>query len=152
MRYFIITLVTLVLVGCGGGSDHSVKKESVSNAKMADKDRSTPAEQGGYGFEKIADELGFTTYDWSEEKDKTFFGDPRAKKGGTIHYINGYFPNTMRIHGQNSNLLINNRTISICYEALLDLHPVTLEFIPSLASHWSISKDNMTSDYHSRPS
>ena len=134
MKYFIITLVTLVLIGCGGGSDKSGKQESVSNAIMADKDLLTPAEQGGYGFEKIADDLGFTTYEWSEEKDKTFFGDPRSKKGGSIHYINGYFPNTMRIHGQNSNLLINNRTISaLCYEALLDLHPVTLEFIPKLS-------------------
>ena len=59
-------------------------------------------------------------------KDKTFFGIPE-QKGGSIHYINGYFPNTMRIHGQNSNLLINSRTIQLCYEALLDLHPVTLE-------------------------
>ena len=73
MRYFIITLVTLVLIGCGGDSDQSVKKEPISNAKMADKDLSTPAEQGGYGFEKIADELGFTTYEWSEKKDKTFY-------------------------------------------------------------------------------
>ena len=80
----MITLFTLVLFGCGGGSDKPGKKESVSNAKMADKDLSTPAEQGGYGFEKIADDLGFTTYEWSEEKDKTFFGDPRAKKGGSI--------------------------------------------------------------------
>ena len=82
MRYFIITLVTLVLIGCGGGGDKSGKKESVSNAIMAEKDLLTPAEQGGYGFEKIADDLGFTTYEWSEEKDKTFFGDPRSKKGG----------------------------------------------------------------------
>ena len=141
MRYITITLITLFLFGCGGSNDKSVNKTPTSNAQMAEKDLLTPAEQGGYGFENIAGDLGFETYVWSQEKDKTFFGDPRAKKGGSIHYINGYFPNTMRIHGQNSNLLINNRTISMCYEALLDLHPVTLEFIPSLASHWFISKD-----------
>ena len=80
MRYFITTTVTLVLIGCGGGGDKSRKKESVSSSIMAEKDLSTPAEQGGYGFEKIADDLGFTTYEWSEEKDKTLPTSGRPSK------------------------------------------------------------------------
>ena len=67
MRYFITTIVTLVLIGCGGGAIN-LEKESVSNSTMAEKDLLTPAEQGGYGFEKIADDLGFTTYEWSEKR------------------------------------------------------------------------------------
>jgi len=152
MRYFTITLITLVLIGCGGGSDKSGKQESVTNARMVDKDLLTPAEQGGYGFEKIANDLGFITYEWSQEKDKTFFGDPRAKKGGVINFIYSHFPNTMRIHGQNSNLLLNSQTIAaLCYESLLGLHPLNLEFIPRLASHWLVSEDKMTFKFRINP-
>ena len=152
MRYFITTFIALLFFGCGGSNDKANNKQPTSTYQVVEKDIQTPPDQGGYGFEKIAADLGYSTYVWSEEKDKTFFGDPRAKKGGSIHFINGYFPNTMRIHGQNSNLLINNRTISeLCYEALLSLHPVTLEFIPSLASHWFVSEDKMTYKFRINP-
>ena len=151
MKYIITTLITLFLIGCGGSNDKESKQSSASDTQMIEKDIKTSAEEGGYGFEKIADDLGFITYEWSQEKDKTFFGDPRAKKGGSINFINGYFPNTMRIHGQNSNLLLNNQTIGLCYEGLLSLHPVTLEFIPSLASHWFVSEDKMTYKFRINP-
>ena len=50
--------------------------------------------------------------------DGTFFGDPKAKKGGTLNYIHSLFPRTMRIIGQNSSQVLNSRTISaLCYEA-----------------------------------
>ena len=111
MRYITITLITLFLFGCGGSNDKSVKQKSTSNTQMADKDLLTTAEQGGYGFEKIADDLGFATYEWSQEKDKTFFGDPQAKKGGTFKYIHSLFPRTMRVIGQNSSQVLNFRTI-----------------------------------------
>ena len=39
----------------------------------------------------------------------------------------------------------------MCYEALLELHPVTLEFIPNLASHWSVSEDKMTYKFRINP-
>ena len=116
------------------------------------KDTNTSKLDGGYGFEDIADSLGYTTYTWDKKKDKTFFGDPRAKKGGTINYIHTYFPNTMRVIGQNSNLLINSQTIrSLCYESLLGLHPITLEFTPDLATHWFISDDKMTYKFRINP-
>ena len=111
MKYFTLTLITLILIGCGGGNDKSGKQKSVSDARMMEKDLLTPPEQGGYGFENIADDLGFTTYKYSQEKDKTFFGDPQAKKGGTFNYIHSLFPRTMRVIGQNSSQVLNSRRI-----------------------------------------
>jgi len=152
MRYFTLTLITLILIGCGGGNDKSGKQKSVSDARMMDKDLLTPVEQGGYGFENIADDLGFTTYKYSQEKDKTFFGDPQAKKGGTFNYIHSLFPRTMRVIGQNSSQVLNSRTIgALCYEGLLKQHPTTLDFIPGLASHWHISEDKMTFKFRINP-
>ena len=111
----------------------------------------TSAENGGYGFEEIAESLGYETYVWSE-KDGTFFGDPNAVKGGTLQYIHSSFPRTMRIIGQNSSQMINSRIIErLCYEALLGQHPATLEFVPGLATHWYISDDKLTFKYRINP-
>ena len=152
MRYITTILITLLLFGCGGNKNNSDKQKSTSNTQMADRDLLTTAEKGGYGFEKIAGELGFTTYKWSQEKDKTFFGDPQAKKGGTFNYIHSLFPRTMRVIGQNSSQVLNSRTIAaLCYEGLLKQHPTTLDFIPGLASHWFISEDKMTFKFRINP-
>mgnify|MGYP007000305603 CR=1 len=71
------------------------------------------------------------TYKWDKNIDKTFFGDPKAKKGGTFNYIHSLFPRTMRVIGQNSSQVLNSRTIgALSYEGLLKQHPTTLDFIP----------------------
>ena len=152
MRYIITILVSLVISGCGGNDQKAAKKSSSSNTSFTEKDTKTPAEKGGYGFENIANSLGFKTYEWSQQTDKTFFGDPKAIKGGTFNYIHSLFPRTMRVIGQNSSQVLNQRTIaSLCYEGLLKQHPTTLDFIPGLASHWFISEDKMTFKFRINP-
>jgi len=143
MRKYALIIIAMLFMACGGGENKNVKKGTVASNKI-EKDLETKPEEGGYGFEDLADELGFETYAWSEEEDGTYFGDPRAKKGGMFNYIHSLFPRTMRIIGQNSSQVLNSMTISnLCYEGLLSQHPTTLEFIPSLASHWKISDDKM---------
>lgn len=144
-------LILAFIIGCGG-NDKSSKKIKSQSKEIFKKDLDVPAELGGYGFEKIYSELGYTTYAWSEVVDKTYFGDPNAKKGGTLNYIHSLFPRTMRIIGQNSSQVLNSRTISaLCYEGLLSQHPITLDFIPSLASHWFISDDKMHFKFRINP-
>ena len=46
-------------------------------------DPSVSAEDGGKGFKKIAQSLGYITSEYSDE-DLKFFGDPNAKKGGLL--------------------------------------------------------------------
>ena len=144
-------LILAFIIGCGGNDKPSKTIKSQSK-EIFKKDLDVPAELGGYGFEKIYSELGYTTYAWSEVVDKTYFGDPNAKKGGTLNYIHSLFPRTMRIIGQNSSQVLNSRTISaLCYEGLLSQHPITLDFIPSLASHWFISDDKMHFKFRINP-
>ena len=150
MKKITLLIVLLVLCACGGENNSS---SSSTNVKfdISPKDSNTPAEQGGYGFENFAENLGYQTYVWSE-KDGTYFGDPRAKKGGTLNYTHSLFPRTMRVIGQNSSQVLNSRTImALCYESLLSQHPTTLEFMPSLASHWSISDDKMVFKFRINP-
>jgi microcin C transport system substrate-binding protein len=151
MKKITLLIVLLVLCACGGGNNSS---SSSTNVKfdISPKDSNTPAEQGGYGFEKLSKSLGYESYIWSEAVDGTYFGDPNAKKGGTLNYTHSLFPRTMRVIGQNSSQVLTSRTImALCYESLLSQHPTTLEFVPSLASHWSISGDKMVFKFRINP-
>ena len=151
MNKLLSIFIALLMLGCGGGETKTVSR-SKSQSVSASKDTTTPAEQGGYGFEALARRLGFETYILSEDVDGTYFGDPKAKKGGTLNYIHSLFPRTMRVIGQNSSQVLNSRTImALCYESLLSQHPTTLEFVPSLASHWSISDDKMVFKFRINP-
>lgn len=152
MKKIFLSCITLVMVGCGGSGEKKSASKQQSKTEIQSKDLTTPAEQGGYGFDKIAESLGYETYVWSEEKDGNFFGDPNAKKGGRLNYVHSLFPRTLRVIGQNTSQVINSRTIKdMCYESLLGQHPATLEFIPGLASHWFISEDKMTFKYRINP-
>ena len=134
-------LVSMVLWSCGGGEKQAAETDDAASNHIS-KDLKTPADQGGYGFEKLAASLGYVTYEMKPEE-QVYFGDPRAKKGGTFRHITSGFPATMRIEGQNANYVENSTISGLCYEGLITTHPLTLEFIPSLASHWKISDDKL---------
>ena len=135
-------LLLMLALNCGGGGEK--KTETVPQVNSTEgADPSVSAELGGKGFEEIASKLGYQTYTITPEEE-IYFGDPKAIKGGSINYIHGLFPRTMRVHGQNASQVLNSRTIDhLCYQTLLGLHPVSLDFIPKLASHWKISEDKM---------
>ena len=150
MNKYILILTTFLFFSCG--SDTKEVKSITTQSDTVEKDTQTKPEEGGYGFEQIAEDMGYTTYEWNESVDKTFFGDPKASKGGTLNYIHSLFPRTMRVLGQNSSQVLNSRTIlALCYQGLLSQHPTTLEFIPALASHWKISDDKMTFEFRINP-
>ena len=86
MKNSLYIFIALFLISCGGDTQKS--SSNITQKKTsANIDNATTAIEGGYGFEKIADDLGYKTYEWNEEKDGTFFGDPKATKGGTLNYI-----------------------------------------------------------------
>lgn len=142
-QIFVLLMLTVSLVfwSCGGGEKQAADTEGADNSVIT-KDMTTSAEDGGYGFEKLAEDLGFVTYEMLPEE-QIYFGDTRAKKGGTFRHITSRFPATMRTEGQNANYVENSTISGLCYEGLITTHPLTLEFIPSLASHWKISDDKM---------
>ncbi len=134
----------IVLISCGGG-ESTVKPMNLAiktAQTIAPKDLETPAAQGGYGFGQIAEKLGYSTYKIPRDE-LEYFGDSHAIKGGVLNTIAPRFPATMRTVGQNANYVENNTLDGLLYEGLVTLHPVTLEFIPSLASHWKISDDKL---------
>ena len=135
-------LLAIIFFSCGGGSDNS-SSISETDYELVPKDTVTKPEDGGYGFENIAASMDYETYVFTEE-DYQYFGDPDAKKGGNLKFTSSRFPATMRVLGQHYNYTENYYVIGdLCYQGLINTHPVTLEYIPSLASHWKLSDDKM---------
>jgi microcin C transport system substrate-binding protein len=150
----VVLLLALGAVACGGGSAPS-SEPTASTSAGADRsgvsldkndypalpdvdagaDPSVPAEQGGRGF---------TGEGWQTNLDYDLIGDPRAVKGGTYREHMLSFPGTLRIAGPESNTGLNFMIAGMVYETLLTLHPTTLEWMPSLATHWQISDDRMS--------
>lgn len=110
-----------------------------------------PADLGGVGFEEMATELGFTTWTPTEEDRELL--DYNVWKGGSITTSVSQFPLSFRpfFFGPNANFLENSYLGSLVYETLLKVHPVTLGFVPSLASHWKISDDGVTFTFRIDP-
>jgi microcin C transport system substrate-binding protein len=106
-------------------------------------DPSVPAEQGGKGF---------TGKGWETNTDFDLIGDPHAVKGGVFRDFVPDFPGTLRIAGPEANSYFNFEvTANLAYETLLSIHPTTLDYIPSLATHWQISPDKMTYRFRINP-
>ena len=51
----LILAVSLVFWSCGGGDKQAAENTGAETSAIV-KDMATPAEAGGYGFEKLADE------------------------------------------------------------------------------------------------
>lgn len=147
----IVALAASTVVGCGGASPEPESgaggrpaQTNVSRDKAAypvfpnadaGADPSVPAEAGGRGF---------TGEGWETNADYDLIGDPRAVKGGTLREYILDFPGTLRIHGPESNTTLNATVQGFVYETLLTLHPMTLEYMPVLATHWQVSDDKLT--------
>ncbi len=149
------SLLTLLAVAASAGcGDKKEATESKGGASMAitseDKfkvppgaDPSVPAELGGGGFEKIAADSGWQTSSIPEDQIK-YISDQNAKKGGMIRFSFTDFPATLRSMGRDENTAETRFIYGMVYETLIDINPMTLEFLPLLATHWKVGADKQT--------
>lgn len=105
-------------------------------------DAEVPAELGGPGF---------TGEGWETNMEFPAIGSAEAVKGGQITMYLPEWPVTLRLQGENYNTTFNYRARDLCQQGLLTTHPVTLDFIPALATHWWISEDKMTYRFRINP-
>ena len=108
--------------------------------------KTVSAENGGNGFEKIAESLGFET-----NTDFNLKGSSKAKKGGV--FVNSFtsYPNSFRTTGKESNTQVLGMIGEMVYEQLLNVDFQTMKYYPSLATHWKISEDKQTFWYRLDP-
>ena len=156
----LIAALALGITGCGRssnpesgpGSTSPVARSGPVSMNKADypvfpdadagADPSVSAEQGGKGF---------TGTGWETSTDFDFIGDPRAVKGGLLRDEIPDFPGTLRMEGPEANTQFNFEIEAMCYESLLGLHPTSLKYMPSLATHWQISPDKLTYRFRINP-
>lgn len=86
---------------------------------------------------------------WTTNNDESLIGSPEAKRGGILYDFTTSYPLTFRLHGPNSNDMFANwnQVYAGGTFALVLRHPTTDNFIPILATHWSVQPDNKTVYY-----
>jgi microcin C transport system substrate-binding protein len=82
---------------------------------------------------------------WETNNDDPLIGSEKAIRGGTFNTAIDSYPLTFRLMGPNSNdgFAAWNRQFTMAF-GLVAMHPVTDKFIPMMATHWSVQKDQKT--------
>ena len=150
LKYFTCLIIALFAVTLFDGCSRSKRKIEFNTQPVSIKKFDTPpgadpsvsAEMGG---------AGFTGEGWQTEENYNILGDKNAVKGGSIVMSIPDFPGTLRTEGKDANSYFNRMAQYMMYESLLQLDPVTEEYIPYLATHWKISDDKMKFTFRINP-
>ena len=81
---------------------------------------------------------------WETNSDDPLIGSPDAIRGGTLNYWISAYPLTFRLMGPNSNNSFAAWNQGFAMLGLVGRHPITDNFIPVLATHWSVQGDQRT--------
>lgn len=145
---FTLLITSTLIISCGNGGDKKTKTITTNpvSVKQFDTppgaDPSVSAEMGGNGF---------TGEGWTTNTNISPAGNPKAVKGGQLVMSMPDFPATMRNIGKDENSYFTRMAATLMYESLLNLDPVTEEWIPLVASHWKISDDKKEFSYRINP-
>ena len=82
---------------------------------------------------------------WQTDNDEPLIGSEKAIHGGVYNVAIGAYPLTFRVMGPNSNDYFANwnQQFTLAF-GLVGRHPVTDKYIPIMATHWSVQKDQKT--------
>jgi microcin C transport system substrate-binding protein len=149
ISFLILIIVLSVFFGSCGSKKEKLRKQIDTQPISIKKfdtppgaDPSVSAEMGGNGF---------TGEGWETKSDYNIAGDSNAVKGGSFTMSVLDFPNTLRTVGKDANTTVNSMMENMVYESLLQMDPVTEEYMPMLATHWKISEDKMTFTFRINP-
>ena len=99
-------------------------------------------------------DLPFNPAEWKTSTPSPSPANPRAPKGGMLRLSFGggeSFPPTVRTEGPNSRLATLSDIQGLIYENLITFDLALGDFVPALASHWQIGKDNKTFRFRINP-
>ncbi len=150
MRKVILPLIVFPIIlfsfSCSGKKSVNIMDTKPVSVRTFDTppgaDPSVPAELGGKGFSGEG---------WKTNSDYNFIGSKDAVKGGRFIISMNDYPTTLRLIGKESNTEYFVFVTDLLCETLLNLDPVTADYIPRLATHWYISPDNMTFKFRINP-
>ncbi|RBP42342.1 microcin C transport system substrate-binding protein [Roseimicrobium gellanilyticum] len=81
---------------------------------------------------------------WVNNADLPEFGDPEARKGGTLHLDVSSYPPTFRIIGPDANNSFRSEHHDNVYAWIVTRHPNEDAWVPGMADEWAISEDKKT--------
>lgn len=88
-----------------------------------------------------------TDLNWQNGEGMPTFGDPRAKRGGTLTFRVGSMQETLRIVGPDANSTLRAPIISANTVSLIERHPFEDGYIPGLARQWAVDPDDSRTIY-----
>lgn len=160
-RTLFSVVCILSLFGCGEEKDSGGARKpdtGAASGQYAGIDISIPTVEYRLdpqaGDPAVSAELGgpgFTGKGWDTVLQFPAIGAAEAVKGGSLSRAIPDWPATLRMGGQSWNASINYLVRDLCFPALVMRHPVTLDIIPNLATHWQISEDKSTYRFRINP-
>ena len=126
-QYFYIIIIFILFSGC------SERKVLIPEKK-----------QSKHSAIKSIKKYPFQADEWTTNENPNSYGSKDAKKGGEISIPISEFPPTYRTIGKDTRLMIISLLEGLCYETLLSFDASTLQYVPSLATHWRISEDKQS--------
>jgi len=81
---------------------------------------------------------------WEDGHDVPEFGDPQAKRGGTLNFFLDDFPRTLRYIGPDANGAFRGFIFDDVTLTLTQRQPNTGQYFPGLAKQWALGADGRT--------
>ncbi|KAF0095997.1 MAG: microcin C transport system substrate-binding protein [Puniceicoccaceae bacterium 5H] len=89
-------------------------------------------------------EQSFPPEDWQEQADP--LASPDAMIGGSISVYAGDYPKSFNYYLDNN--VLSSLVFNLMYPTILDINPLTKEFMPGIADRWTIGDDKKTFTFH----
>jgi len=135
---FALTLITVILMGCGSDQDATEALPSIDNTAEVLAFYETHADFFRSGsIDDLPQDLV-----WEDGAHLPEVGSPDAKKGGTEYVRLADFPRTLRTVGPDSNGSFRPWILDSTSMALAHRHPDTLDYFPGLALRWAVDADS----------
>ena len=148
-------LCVALLASCGNPEESSSRKGEGRS------DVGTPRELGPVTLNSVEEVKAFyeadpeffmikTTADipkdlkWNDGSDEQAFGSPKAKRGGTFNYFTADWPRTLRFVGPDASGSFRSFILDHNVLSLVELHPETDGYYPSIARRWAVGEDKRT--------
>jgi microcin C transport system substrate-binding protein len=160
LRNALTVLAAVALLACNGSPTPSGDGPDATDVQVAANDYDTEIPMVEYkwnpdaGDKSVSAEMGgpgFTGEGWETRLTFHSAGDPNAPKGGELTTYMNDWPATVRMTGKDWNTQFNYFVNGSAFMGLLSLDPVTLEFVPNVATHWKISEDKQSYQFRINP-
>jgi len=128
-----------------GNEIHSLLPENLSEEEIKARTEAVHTDHAGI-YKGVSPEViaMLGSLKWETNTEFQGLGSRDAKKGGTLKCAETSYPPSLRTVGKNANSTFNSMLSGLCYESMLDLDPITFNYVPNLAKRWAIADDKVS--------